>query len=120
MDWITRKYAPSTLPYPLLFGGGSTDEETDDIDDAHGVYDDSIAADVKQEDPLDLNDEARYFVDANNDANFMLDYLDYQPETSVSENLRFGYANGGEDDGYEDDDHGACYTYGDENDDPSA
>ena len=26
MDFVTRKYAPSTLPYPLLFGGGSSDE----------------------------------------------------------------------------------------------
>ena len=28
MDLVMRKYAPSTLPYPLLFVGGSTDEET--------------------------------------------------------------------------------------------
>ena len=46
--------------------------------------------------------------------------LDYQPETRVSDNPRFGYANGGEDDGYEDVDHGACYAYGDEDDDPAA
>ena len=114
MDLVTRKYAPSTLPYPLLFSGGSSDEEADDVEDAR-IYNDSITADIKQEDPLNLDDEARYFVDAYNDANFM---LDYQPENGVSEDPRFSYTNGGEDDGYKDYDHGACYAY--EDDDPAA
>ena len=113
MDLVTRKYAPSTLPYPLLFSGGSSDEEADDVEDAR-IYNDSITADIKQEDPLNLDDEARYFVDAYNDANFM---LDYQPENSVSDDPRFGYTNGGEDDGYKDYDHGTCYAYEDEADD---
>ena len=113
MDLETRKYAPSTLPYPLLFSGGSSDEEADDVEDAR-IYNDSITADIKQEDPLNLDDEARYFVDAYNDANFM---LDYQPENGVSEDPRFGYTNGGEDDGYKDYDHGTCYAYEDEADD---
>ena len=113
MDLVRRKCAPSTLPYPLLFSGGSSDEEVDDVDDAR-IYNDSITADIKQEDPLNLDDEARYFVNAYKDANFM---LDYQPENSVSDDPRFGYTNGGEDDGYKDYDHGTCYAYEDEADD---
>ena len=112
MDLVTRKYAPSTLPYPLLCGGGSADEETDDVDDAHQVYDDTIAADIKQEDSLDLDAEARYFVDAYTNANFMQGCQSDAEEVCYS-NHGFGYVYGNEDDH-----HGACYAYEDEDDDP--